>query len=274
MLPTRIICLSDNMAPSGSGYWAEHGLSFYIESGDTRVLFDTGQSGDVLLHNARLAGVSLSGLDYIVLSHGHYDHTGGLLKVLELNEGATLVMHPAAFQKKFAKREGGLKDISLPFSVNELKEHCEVMIQPGPMGLGEGISTTGEIERVTPCEKPQPDLLLDEGSMPVADPMKDDQSITIGMGDELTLLCGCCHAGIINTLEHVKRKSGKYPAVIAGGLHMEKANDGLLSSTVEALRAAGVKKVVAGHCSGDEVLSRLSHAGIPAWRLTAGKRII
>jgi len=85
--------------PSGSGYWGEHGLSFYIESGGLRILFDTGQSGDVLLHNARLSDVSLSGLDYIVLSHGHYDHTGGLMKVIELNEGIPLIMHPAAFQE-------------------------------------------------------------------------------------------------------------------------------------------------------------------------------
>ena len=66
MSSTRIICLSDNLAPSGSGYWAEHGLSFYIESGGMKVLYDTGQSGDVLLHNALLAGVNLSGLDCIV----------------------------------------------------------------------------------------------------------------------------------------------------------------------------------------------------------------
>ncbi len=109
MSSTRIICLSDNLAPSGSGYWAEHGLSFYIESGGMKVLYDTGQSGDVLLHNALLAGVNLSGLDCIVLSHGHYDHSGGLLKVLKMNEGVSLIAHPAAFQKKYRKKGKRIK---------------------------------------------------------------------------------------------------------------------------------------------------------------------
>ncbi len=88
------------------------------------------------------------------------------------------------------------------------------------------------------------------------------------------LLCGCCHSGIVNTIEYVKSKTGMYPAAIAGGLHMEKAGEYRLSSTTEALRASGVKNVLTGHCSGDEILSRLTHAGISAGRLAAGISIL
>jgi 7,8-dihydropterin-6-yl-methyl-4-(beta-D-ribofuranosyl)aminobenzene 5'-phosphate synthase len=282
MPSTRALCLSDNMVPSGSGYWGEHGLSFYIESGEgLRILFDAGQSGDVLLHNARLSGVNLSGLDYIVLSHGHYDHTGSLMKVLEMNGGVPLLAHPAVFQKKFARREQGLKDIGLPFGLlefasakNELEKHCELRIEPGPIDLGGGVSTTGEIERVTPYETPQQDLLFDhEGSL-LVDPVMDDQSLIIRLDDRIVLLCGCCHAGIINTIECVKRQYGEYPGVIAGGLHMEKAGLDRLSRTTEALKAAGVKKVMAGHCSGDSIVTSLASTGIEAVRLAAGMRIL
>ncbi len=274
MSSIRILCLSDNTVSFGSGYWGEHGLSFYIEPGDgPRILFDTGQSGDVLLHNARLAGVSLEGLDYVVLSHGHYDHTGGLMKVLEMNEGVPVVVHPAAFQKKFARKEHGLKDIGLPFKLKELKRHCELRLMAGPAGLGGGVSTTGEIARITPYEAPQPDLLAECGGEFLADPVLDDQSIAVETGGNLILLCGCCHAGIVNTMEHVKRLYGKYPDVIAGGLHMEKASPERLSRTTEALRAAGVKKVIAGHCSGDTAVSSLDAAGVEAGRLAAGMRI-
>ena len=211
MSSTRIICLSDNLAPSGSGYWAEHGLSFYIESGGMKVLYDTGQSGDVLLHNALLAGVNLSGLDFIVLSHGHYDHSGGLLKVLKMNEGVTLAVNPSAFQKKFARRENGLKDISIPFELTELREHCKLQIESGSVDLGGGISLTGEIARITPYEMPQPDLLVEKDGELIADAVADDQSLVVSTNEELVLLCGCCHSGIVNTIEHVKYKTGTIP---------------------------------------------------------------
>ncbi|AFC99680.1 Metal-dependent hydrolases of the beta-lactamase superfamily II [Methanocella conradii HZ254] len=264
-----IVCLCDNLAPSGSGYWAEHGLSFFIDVDGLRILFDTGQSGDVLLHNARLAGVSLEGLSYIVLSHGHYDHTGGLMKVLEMNEGVPLIVHPAAFQKKYARRGDNLKDIGLPFSLHELERRCEVRMEAVPVNLGGGVYTTGEVERVTPYEQPQPDLL--DGEM-LPDPVMDDQSLVIFRDGEMALLCGCCHAGIVNTIECVKRQHGRHPDVVAGGLHMEKASPERLSCTVEALRASGVKKAVAGHCSGD-IIRSLASARIEAVRLTAGMQI-
>ncbi len=274
MKSTRALCLSDNMVPSGSGYWGEHGLSFYVESGSLRILFDTGQSGDVLLHNARLSGVSLSGLDYIVLSHGHYDHSGGLLKVLQMNEGVPLIAHPAAFQKKFARKEHGLKDISLPFNLSELKKHCDFRIGTEPVDLGGGMATTGEVARTTPYEAPQPDLLTEHEGTLLTDPVMDDQSLVVRLDGRMVLLCGCCHAGIVNTIECVRRQHGKYPDVIAGGLHMEKAGPERFSRTVEALKAAGVKKVMAGHCSGDAIVSSLASAGIEAGRLAAGMRVL
>lgn len=272
--PASIVCLVDNLAPSGSGFWAEHGISFYVEAGDTRLLFDTGQSGDVLLHNARLAGISLRRLDYVVLSHGHYDHAGGLSAVLDTSPGVTVIVHPAAFEKKFARRGGELKNIGLPLAMDALEKLCELRVEAGPVDLGGGVSTTGEIRRVTACERPQPDLLVESDGALEPDPVMDDQSLVVRNAGGMLLLCGCCHAGVVNTIESVKHRHGEYPALIAGGLHVEKASPGRISKTVKALKAAGVEKAIAGHCSGSLIGASLARAGIGAERLASGMSIM
>lgn len=270
----RVICLSDNIAPSGSGYWAEHGISFYIEHNDIRVLFDTGQSGDVVTHNAREAGLDLKGINAIVLSHGHYDHTGGMLKVLNITGATMVIAHPDAFDRKVSLKDNGFRDISIPFNSHEIRQCCNVLLETGPVKLGSGLYTTGEIERITPYETPQHDLMVERNGSFFTDSLMDDQSLVIESDDGVILLCGCCHAGVVNTIDHVRRTFGAYPDIIAGGLHTEKASAERLEDTVVALRDAGVKKIIAGHCTGEKMLGGLSRSGIDTSRLASGMRII
>jgi len=100
--------------------------------------------------------------------------------------------------------------------MDELEKLCELRVEAGSIDLGGGVCTTGEIERITPYEMPQHDLLVESEGTLSPDPMADDQSIVIRDGDSLILLCGCCHAGIVNTIECVKRQYGEYPVFIAG----------------------------------------------------------
>ena len=268
----KIICLINNTA--APGYQAEHGISFHIESKCLRMLYDTGQSGDVLLHNAKAAGLDFRWLGLILLSHGHYDHSGGLLKALDKSGTIKLMALEPAFNKKFVLKDDKLKDISLPFEVKNLWNYCDIIHQQGPHSIRGGLWATGEIPRITPFEKPDSRFMEEHKGAMCTDPLKDDQSIVVDTGDGLMLISGCCHSGIVNTMLQVKALFRRYPTTIVGGLHLESADEARINATVEALKEAGVKKAILGHCSGKKIADALAQAGVEVVPLQAGMRIL
>jgi 7,8-dihydropterin-6-yl-methyl-4-(beta-D-ribofuranosyl)aminobenzene 5'-phosphate synthase len=99
-------CTVDNAAQRGSALWGEHGVSFAVETPEGMILFDTGQSGDVLVHNAALLDIHLDQFDAVAISHAHYDHTGGLEKFLTFaRPGIPLYANPSLFQERFSVKE-------------------------------------------------------------------------------------------------------------------------------------------------------------------------
>ena len=126
MAKTRITVLVENTA-SGPGLLAEHGLAYWIEYDDRRVLMDSGQGG-VLMSNAYKLGIRLTEIDALVLSHGHYDHTGGVAEALKTNQSVTVYAHPAAFAQKFARKtDGTAREIGLPVRCRKRpSERCAI----------------------------------------------------------------------------------------------------------------------------------------------------
>ena len=237
----------------------EHGLSFHIQSGQHSLLFDAGQT-DLALINAETLKLPLDELEAIVLSHGHYDHTGGLPAVLSAATSARLYLHPAALENKFSCRPGcSPRQIGMSDCVLEAVRHqaCGFTSTTGMTRITEGIFATGEIPRITTFEDTGGPFYLDAaGTRP--DPLRDDQALVIDLGRQIVLLLGCAHAGVVNTLNHVRQLTGDKPVcAVIGGMHLGSAGNDRIQQTIERLRQENLTCLAPAHCTGWPATARL-----------------
>ncbi len=240
---------------------SEHGFSIFIEADGRAMLFDTGQS-DILIHNARALGIDLTRTEAIVLSHGHYDHVGGLLPVLEIIPGPCPVYaHPDIFVERYSHSTGKPRKAGSKFTVEELDlAGATLKLSKESREIFTGVYTTGEIPRVTDFEDVGGKFYLDpEGTIP--DVIRDDQSLVIDAQRRLILLCGCCHSGLVNTMLHVHELfPDKRIDTVIGGLHLKNASKERMDTTIENLREFGVTMVMGGHCTGKRQAQRLAES--------------
>jgi len=257
----RITTLVENaVAQSGQALLAEHGLSFYIEAGDRKILFDTGQNL-AISNNARVLGIDLNQIDTVVLSHGHYDHSGGLQSVLASNKDFTLYGHPDVFSPKVKITNGNYKYIGIPVEKNDIV-NCGISLKldRNPVEIAPGVMTSGEIALENDFEDAEPMFFLKKDETVTPDTLADDQALILDTDNGVVVLLGCSHRGVINTLTHVARLKGN-PKIhaILGGLHLGKASDGKLAKIIEHLRSFDLEMVGVGHCTGPRAFLALSN---------------
>jgi 7,8-dihydropterin-6-yl-methyl-4-(beta-D-ribofuranosyl)aminobenzene 5'-phosphate synthase len=245
----RVTVLSENSTFS-PGIGAEHGLSLSIELRGRHVLFDTG-AGDLFLRNAGVIPVTLQNLKAVFISHGHYDHTGGLLRALHLFD-IPAYAHPDILTKRYVIRGGKARSIGLPFTAEELKRdgivEC-IHLNRNPEEI-DGFTLSGEIPRRCPFEKPNPRFFKDDEGKRL-DLIQDDQCLSVKTVHGLVVFLGCAHAGLINTLAHVLNISGETRFHwIIGGTHLMNASDEKLRKTGTALAEIDFDFISPLHCTG------------------------
>lgn len=248
---TRITVLVENTTQDPA-LLAEHGLSYWIERDGRHVLFDAGQGG-VLAGNAWKLKRRLEDVDVVVLSHGHYDHTGGLVDVLRGNRPVEVFLHPAALGTKFIRKaDGSFREIGIPFPAKKTlgKSSVRVTLTETPTVVANGLTVTGPVPRVTDFEDTGgPFFLDDRGSQP--DPLIDDQAMFFETRHGLIVLLGCAHAGVINTLRHVRELSGgKAIHAVLGGMHLVRTSSERLARTIAELRQFDIRILTPAHCTG------------------------
>ena len=254
----RITVLAENTVRQAN-LLAEHGLAFWIEADRQHILFDTGQ-GNVLRHNAKCLEIPLDTAEKVVISHGHFDHTGGLKDVLDTARQIDLYLHPAALEAKYhRKKTPPHRSIGIPGLAEQVlrRQTQNLVWTGGPTTLMEGVYITGEIPRRNHFEDTGGPFYLDR-SCTESDPLLDDQALYVETPAGIVVVLGCAHAGVVNTLDYVAELTGRDQIhAVLGGMHLVRATTQRLEATVEALKRYGVRKIGTAHCTGIRATSYL-----------------
>lgn len=249
---------------------AEHGLSCLVRvffgNREHAVLLDAGLSEACLPWNTRQMGISLAGIEAVVLSHGHYDHTGALEHVVSgAGRPVPLIAYPDAFLHRRRNIPGqGIFNQRFPDAVALKKAGADIKMRSGPSTLAAGhLLVTGEVERKTPFEKGMPGAEIERDGKWETDSLNDDQALVMDVKDKgLVVLSGCAHAGIINTVEYAKKITGtdRVHAVL-GGFHLSgKTYEQAVPPTIDAMKRINPDYVVPMHCTGWSTINRFMAA--------------
>ncbi|MBD3217834.1 MAG: MBL fold metallo-hydrolase [candidate division Zixibacteria bacterium] len=258
---------------------AEWGLSIIIEAGETSYLFDTGAS-DLVIQNAETLNIDLSGIDGIVLSHGHWDHTGGLLSVLKrtCQKDIPVIAHPGVFNRKYYynKDTKKYKYIGIPHRTELLEDAgARFKLSSGPIWLSDDIAVSGEVPLTTDFEKVSDEMFVKTENGFIQDPLEDDYSMYIRTDLGLVIILGCAHRGMINTIKNGQdlMKTDRIHMVI-GGTHLGPAPEMQVDKTIETLKEMDTRKLGPSHCTGLPVAGKLAREfGDRFFFNTAGKKI-
>lgn len=241
------------------GIGHEHGLSLYLETGRHKILFDTGASG-LFLENAKKMGIDVSQVEFTVLSHGHYDHGGGLYDLLHCNERAPVYISPYAFREYCSRRDSGEMgyiglDIQFAF-------HSRLRMVNGQEVLDENTILFSNVKGDYPRPSGNERLFVKTENGYELDDFLHEQNLIIREGNKLTLVAGCAHNGIVNIVEHCRAITGAYPTTVVGGFHLfnhrtkESEPCEKVQKLAERLMATGAK-FYTGHCTGPVAFAQL-----------------
>lgn len=283
----RIVNLVENTeGPTGCAY--EHGLSFYIETAKHRLLMDTGAS-DLFMENAKKLGIDLKMVDTVILSHGHYDHAGGIIPFSKINDTAKIYVHQNAFAKCYSTTRGGepryigidpeIKKLSqliiggLKKAESEIKEYPQLIagglenaeseikersqLIAGSFEIDEELELFSDIGYKQPSPLTNKTLYVMKNGKLVNDDFSHEQCLVIKQDDKRYVFSGCAHHGVLNILERYKEIYGDVPDVIFTGFHTLRKH-GYSEEDVDYIKKTAAEltkirtKVYTMHCTGEE----------------------
>ena len=251
-MAVRITTLSENSV-AVPDVIAEWGFSLLVEIDGLTLLLDTGASNSVI-HNAGMLGVDLKKVDKIILSHGHYDHTGGLQNVLRaMRKKIEIIAHPDIWAEKYARQQDVYHYVGIPFQRQVLESlGASFNLSNGPVRFTDTVLTSGEVPEITEYEQIEPGRfwVKEEGEMK-PDPLADDLAVIINTTPGLIVILGCGHRGLINTLRHAQKLTRRQEIRLAiGGCHLIGSSPERTWMTINTLKEMDVQSIGVSHCTG------------------------
>ncbi len=246
----RIVTLIENLVYK-QGLLAEHGLSYYIETKNKKILFDTGQSGNFLV-NAKILGIDISDIDSVIISHGHYDHTGGLYSFLKVNHKATVYIKKEAFNPKFHGTERFIGIVYDPLLLDKRINYVS-----GITEIDTDIFIMPEIPVKNPLDTNFHNFKISTPHGFENDEFNDEVFLAIVKNRELSVISSCSHRGITNIIDAAINHFRLPVNLVAGGFHIRNCGAGQLEVITMYLDRFSVKSIGVCHCTGVEKYAEL-----------------
>jgi 7,8-dihydropterin-6-yl-methyl-4-(beta-D-ribofuranosyl)aminobenzene 5'-phosphate synthase len=257
----RIICVVNDTALPDSSLKSEHGLSMWIETPQGAAMLDSGGSTEVLQHNLRTLRLDPARITALALSHAHDDHTGGLGSLLPVGSELPVFAHPDIFRERFSLKNGEYRSMGLPRRSQMLKDHPQLHLSKKSVELLPNLWASGEITARPELEGRSANHFIKTNEGWEADPYRDDMSLVLETPSGIVLICGCCHAGLLNTLQQVQRQFKQPVRAVLGGTHLISADGSALRHVIEALdRDFPHTNYYLNHCSGADAIRQLRAA--------------
>jgi 7,8-dihydropterin-6-yl-methyl-4-(beta-D-ribofuranosyl)aminobenzene 5'-phosphate synthase len=255
----RIVFLSENKTDRPP-YMGEHGLSIYIETGENKLLFDGGAS-HLFLDHAKEKGIDLSKVDNCIVSHGHYDHTGGFPDFIKINSTAPIHLHPASFNEVYGEEKGIMDEE--PCSILWTQDQRKLLeprlsLSKDPVFISEDIVISGEIPEEFGNQSVEDFHIKNQDGTYILDTMDHEQFLMVRESRKLYLFFGCSHKGVFPALRYA-RTFFPYEEIelLVAGMHLYNADLEQVDSIMEELQTFNIQKLMPVHCTGIHAIARM-----------------
>lgn len=256
----KAITLIENNPDDNNILLSEHGLSIYIEVDEMKILFDTGKSGD-FINNAEKLNVDLSNIDYLLLSHGHYDHSGGFKKLVDrIVSLFKLIVGDGFFNEKYklmdnnTYRYNGNSFDEDYVNKNNISLTC---INEDIFYINENIMIFSNFKRNNDFEIQNKLFRIKKNEDYILDDFSDEIVLAVKKNEGLIVILGCSHIGVVNILETIMKRTGMPIYAIIGGSHLVEADEERVSKTIEFFKENNIKIIAMSHCTGESTIEKL-----------------